>query len=187
VGAAHLDDGYLTVGSGSVVVDLYFDALCPICGAVEKVNGDVIAALATSNRIELRLRPMTFLDRASQGTEYSTRAAAALTCVAASTPDRTLDYFRSLYEHQPQEGSRGLDDDALAALAEGTGPDVADCIAEGRYRSWAQWVNDRALEGPIAGADIPAVKGTPTLLRDGKVYAGSPLDGDAVEGFLAGE
>lgn len=184
VGAAHLDDGYLVVGDGAVTIDLYFDAMCPICGAFEEKHGERLAALVSSGAIALRLHPMTFLDRASQGTEYSTRAAAALTCVAAGQPAKTLDFFAALYVQQPEEGSSGLSDDMLTELAAGVDAEVGDCIADGRYRSWAQQVNERALDGPIPGAEIASIKGTPTLLRDGVVYSGNPLDGQALARFL---
>ncbi|RNE66554.1 DsbA family protein [Cryobacterium tepidiphilum] len=184
-GAAHFDDGYLQVGEGATVVDVYFDPMCPICGVFEKTNGDQLASLVDAGTITLRLHPMTFLDRASQGTLYSTRADSALTCVAVAKPEATLDYLAALYENQPKENSKGLSDDELAGLTDDIGaPDIADCVAGGTYTSWAQRANDAALAG-IEGADIPAIQGTPTVLVNGKSYQGPVNDAGALAEFIA--
>lgn len=156
-GAAHFDEGYLQVGGGATVVDVYFDPMCPICGVFDKTNGTQLASLVDAGTITLRLHPMTFLDRASQGTRYSSRADSALTCVATAKPSATLEYFSALYENQPKENSQGLSDQKLVGLAQGAGaPDIADCVSAGTYTSWAQRSNDAALAG-IQGADIPAI------------------------------
>jgi hypothetical protein len=68
VGAAHLDEGYLQVGTGRTVVDVYIDPMCPYCGQFDVANGDGLAELVDSNSISLRVHPLTFLDGASQGT-----------------------------------------------------------------------------------------------------------------------
>jgi protein-disulfide isomerase len=186
VGAVNLDDGYLLVGTGEKVVDVYFDPMCPICGAFEKANGAQLAGLVHDGAITLRLHPMTFLNRVSQGTDYSTRASAALTCVAAADASSTVPYFAALYAEQPAENSSGLTDTQLIALANDAGaPDVTECVTSGTYHSWVQKANDDALAGPIAGADITAVKGTPTVLVNGSSYTGSVTDAKALAGFIS--
>jgi protein-disulfide isomerase len=189
VGAAHLDDGYLAAGTGPKTVDVYIDPMCPICGAFEQANGEQLANLVDAGTITLRLHPMTFLNRASQGTDYSTRAAAALTCVAAadSTPtgDTTLKYVAALFENQPKENSKGLADAKLIQLASGVGaPDIMSCVTDGTYQGWVNRANDAALSGPIEGADIKAVEGTPTVLVNGKSYTGAVNDPQALAEFI---
>ncbi|MCU1408998.1 MAG: hypothetical protein JWM23_1078 [Microbacteriaceae bacterium] len=186
VGAAHLDDGYLAVGTGEKVVDVYFDPMCPICGAFDEANGSQLAGLVDDGAITLQLHPMTFLNRASQGTDYSTRASAALTCVAAADASSTLPYFAALYANQPAENSSGLTDQELIALANDTGaPDITDCVTSGTYRSWVQKANDHALTGPIEGADIDAVQGTPTVLVNGTSFTGKVTDAKALADFIS--
>lgn len=185
-GGAHFDDGFLQAGSGPKTVDLYFDPLCPYCNEFEKANGATLAAKVANDSITLRLHPLTFLDRSSNGTAYSSRASAALTCVAQTTPDATVDYLALLYKNQPEEGSDGLSDKKLIALASGLNvPDIADCLATGANQAWAQANTQRALTGPIEGADIPAIKGTPTVLVNGTSFTGSITDSAAFSKFLA--
>lgn len=174
VGAAHLDDGYLQAGAGATVVDLYLDPMCPYCGQFEVANGDTLAALVDDGSISLRVHSLTFLDRASQGTQYSTRASGALTCEAAINPDSTLDYLAALFATQPAEGTTGLSNDELVALSSGA-DSIAACVDNGEYEAWSQQNTDDALTGPLPGAEIDSIQGTPTVLVDGSPYQG-PLD-----------
>lgn len=184
-GAAYLDDGYLQVGIGAAVVDLYIDPMCPYCGQFDIANGDTLAAMVDDGTITLRLHPLTFLDQASQGSEYSTRASAALTCQAAINPESTLDYLAALFLNQPAEGTTGLTDDELVALSSGSAP-IADCVASERYQGWSQQNTDAALTGPILGADISSIQGTPTVLVNGSQYSGPINDPQALADFIHG-
>jgi protein-disulfide isomerase len=185
VGAANLDDGYLEVGAGRTVVDLYIDPMCPFCGEFDTANGDTLAALVADDSITLRVHPLTFLDSASAGSAYSSRASAALTCEAAINPASTLDYLAAMFAKQPAEGTTGLSDDALVALS--TGADsIADCVDSGEYLTWAQQNTENALTGPIEGAEIPSIPGTPTVHVDGSQYTGPIDDPQALTRFIVG-
>lgn len=184
-GAVHFDDGYIQVGSGPKTVDVYFDPLCPYCQEFELTNGATLASAVSNGSITLRLHPLTFLDPSSNGTAYSSRAAAALTCVAETQPDSTLDYLEVLYQNQPKEGSDGLSDKKLVSMATDLGvPDISSCIATGANQAWAQSITRHALAGPIKDADITQIKGTPTVLVNGISYAGSITDEKAFAKFL---
>jgi len=176
-GAAYLDDGYLQVGTGTTVVDLYIDPMCPYCGLFDRANGDSLAGFVEDGSITLRLHPLTFLDHASQGTEYSTRASAALTCEAALNPESTLDYLAALFANQPAEGTSGLSDEELVALSSGT-QSISECVSSERYQAWSQQNTDAALSGDI--------QGTPTLRADGSQYVGPIDDPQAVADFILG-
>jgi protein-disulfide isomerase len=179
IGAANLDEGYLQVGAGSTVVDLFIDPMCPFCGQFDSANGDTLAAMAADDSITLRLHPLTFLDSASGGTQYSSRASAALTCEAAINPATTLDYLAALFADQPAEGTTGLTDGELAALS--TGADsIAECVRDGEYLTWAQQNTERAITGP------DAIQGTPTVLVDGSRYTGPINDPQALTEFILG-
>lgn len=184
-GAANLDEGYLVVGTGNDVVDLYIDPMCPFCGQFDNANGDTLAALVDDDSITLRLHPLTFLDNASRGTEYSSRASAALTCEAALNPESTLDYLAAMFANQPSEGTSGLTDDQLVDLSAGN-ESIADCVAGGEYQAWAQWNTDNALNGPIDGAEISSIEGTPTVLVNGRQYTGPINDPQALVEFISG-
>lgn len=176
----------IVAGEGDIAVSTWIDLRCPGCRAFEQAAGDGIAELVADGAITYAIHPMTFLDRASAGSEYSSRAASALTCVAAEQPEATLDVLAALYEAQPPEGTEGLTDRELADLVVDAGadaPGVAGCVEDRRYVEWAQASNDAALAA-IEGADIPAVTGTPTLVVEGTAFTGNPADGDAVLDFI---
>lgn len=185
VGAAYLDDGYLQAGSGDTIVDLYIDPMCPYCGQFELANGAAIAALVDDGSITVRVHALTFLDPASQGSDYSTRAANALTCEAAINPDSMLDYMAALFASQPAEGTTGLSDDELSALSAGAGS-IDDCVATAPYAAWSQQNTDDALTGPIPGAEIASIQGTPTVLVNGSQYQGAIDDPQAFVEFVVG-
>jgi protein-disulfide isomerase len=184
LGAAHFDDGYLQFGTGAVIVDEYIDPMCPFCAQFEETNGELLIAGVESGVITLRVHSLTFLDRLSEGTDYSSRASAALTCQATLNPEQTLDFLGALFANQPLENTVGLSDRELADLASG-GVSIADCVEAGDYLGWAQHNTALALSGPIDGAEIPAVSGTPTVLVDGVFYAGSLIDRNEFSAFVA--
>ena len=152
-GAVDFDGGFITVGDGAKKVDIWFDAMCPVCGAFEKANGDDARGAVDDGSITLRLHPLTFLDAASNGTGYSTRAAAALTCVAVTDQNAVLPFYQALFTDQPEENSDGLTDKELAKRASDAGAgDISACLADsGPYKAWAQANTAQLAEGPDRG------------------------------------
>lgn len=188
-GAVNFDGRYLTAGTGAKKVDIWFDAMCPVCGAFEKANGDTLEKAVKDGSITLRLHPLTFLDRLSNGTGYSTRAAAALTCVGVHDPSRVLDYYQALFTDQPEENSTGLTDEQLAKRATDLGiTDISGCIdRSGSYQAWAQANTAHSQSGPIevdGKKVLDSIEGTPTVLVDGKQFTGSISDAAAFRKFL---
>jgi protein-disulfide isomerase len=184
-GAVHFDDGFIQVGSGAKTIDVYFDPMCPYCQEFDLTNGATLAGTVAAGTATVRLHPLMFLDQSSNGTQYSSRASAALTCVAESTPDSTLDYLTALYKNQPAEGSDGLSDTKLVSMATALGvPDISACLSSGANQAWSQTITQHALTGPIKDADITQIKGTPTVLVNGISYTGSITDDKAFSAFL---
>ncbi|MFF1879212.1 DsbA family protein [Leifsonia sp. NPDC058230] len=187
-GAVNFDKGFITAGDGSKVVDLWFDPMCPACGAFEKANGETLATAVSDGTITLRLRPLTFLDRLSNGTGYSTRAVAALTCVGVNDPDNALKYFQTLYKDQPEEGSSGLTNKQLAQRATDLGiDDITACLEDsGPYQAWAQQNTARSQTGPIdvEGSDLTSISQTPTILVNGKQFTGDITKASEFTDFL---
>ncbi|MFM2475564.1 DsbA family protein, partial [Burkholderia cenocepacia] len=58
----------------------------------------------------------------SQGSEYSTRAANLVGAVAALHPEAAPAVVRALFADQPAEGTAGLSDEELLAIAAEAGP-----------------------------------------------------------------
>ncbi|TFB76320.1 DUF4190 domain-containing protein [Cryobacterium glaciale] len=184
LGAADFDGGYLEFGTGAVIIDEYVDPMCPFCAQFEDANGELLLAGVESGVITLRVHSLTFLDRMSQGTDYSSRASAALTCQATLNPNETLALLSSLFANQPLEQTPGLSNGELADLA--TGPvSIIDCVDSGVYEGWSQANTEAALTGPIDGAEIDSVEGTPTVLVDGLLYTGSLTDTAEFSAFVA--
>jgi len=188
-GAVNFDKGYLEAGTGSKKVDIWFDPMCPVCGVFEKTNGDKITQAVADGSITLRLHPLTFLDRASNGTGYSTRAVAALTCVGVNDPDGVVGYYQGLFTDQPEENSDGLTNKQLAKRATDQGlADISDCLSDsGPYQAWAQANTARSQAGPVPvpGFSSVTIKGTPTVLVDGEQFQGSVDDAKAFSEFFA--
>lgn len=188
-GAVDFDGGFVSAGNGSKKVDIWFDAMCPVCGAFEKTNGTTLSNAVADGSITLRLHPLTFLDRASNGTGYSTRAAAALVCVGVHDPNRVLDYYQALFTNQPAENSNGLTDTELATRATDLGiTDISGCIdRSGPYQAWAQANTAHSQSGPIRvdGTKVlDTIQGTPTIIVNGKQYTGSISNEKVFAGFL---
>lgn len=188
-GAVNFDDRFIAAGTGQKKVDIWFDAMCPVCGAFEKANGGTLEKAVKDGSITLRLHPLTFLDSRSGGTGYSTRAAAALTCVGVHDKARVLDYYQALFTDQPEENSKGLSDDELAKRATDLGiTDIAGCLdRSGPYQAWAQANTAHSQSGPIevdGKKVLDTIEGTPTVLVDGRQFTGSVTDASAFRAFL---
>lgn len=90
VAPAHLENQAFAVGRARapVTLDLYYDYMCPACGAFEHTNSNDLTRLIDDGTLRVDLHVMSFLDQLSQGTEYSTRAANAYATVVNSAPGR---------------------------------------------------------------------------------------------------
>ncbi|GGK15998.1 membrane protein [Pilimelia terevasa] len=143
-GTAQGDDTGIPRGSGKVKVDVYVDFMCPACRQFEAEAKATLNKLVDEKKITLVTHPVAILDHASKGTEYSTRASAALGCAADG--GKFVEYTDVLFARQPEELTPGLPNDTLAELGRGVGlgPDFTTCIESKRYRGWARHVTETA-------------------------------------------
>src|SRR6478735_5639221 len=95
------ETGAISVGKGSNELDTYIDFMCPVCNQFEQSYGQVIQGLVDDGSITLNLHPISILDRASQGTQYSTRAANAMYCVAVADAEASAPFMQAMYANQP--------------------------------------------------------------------------------------
>lgn len=151
-------------------LEIFEDPLCPACHQLEHQNGQQIAQEIDNGALVVDYRFVNFLDPESPTKNYSTRAIAALQCVAntGSAPAFGTLHDQLLTTRQPPEGSE-LTNPQLADLATAAGaPQSRDCILTN---------SPAAAESAAARATndlTTAQKGklsTPTLLSHGK-----PLD-----------
>lgn len=146
--------GVITLASGSpaITLDIYEDALCPFCGAFEQKFGQQIAQAVDESKVGVRYHLMNFLDQASASKDYSTRAAAAMMCVAqesGSTAGVFGKYHQLLFSAsvQPKEGAdTDHTDDQLAGYATEAGATAAaaSCITAGSNLPLARTSYDQA-------------------------------------------
>ncbi|MBF4570869.1 thioredoxin domain-containing protein [Plantibacter sp. VKM Ac-2880] len=173
-GAVHLDDGYVELGSGPKVVDLFIDPLCPFCKLFEETSGPMLFAEATAGRATLRVHPLAVLNRLSQGTSYSTRASAMFVAVAAQSPDDAQNFLIALYAQQPAENSTGLTDTQLQQMAVDAGSSPVSAEDTAQYQVWVDEHTRLALTGPLTATDsIMAITQVPTVLVNRTVFTGN--------------
>jgi protein-disulfide isomerase len=162
------DDGAILVGRADapVAVEIWFDYMCPACGAFESANGKELDRLVEDGTARLELRPISFLDRTSNGTEYSTRTANAIATVADGAPAQVWAFHRALYAAQPEEGTDGLDDERIGEIAEEAGVPAAvvDRFEERTHDGWVASVTKEAFDSGVTG--------TPTVKVDGEEFDG---------------
>ncbi|MFI2487985.1 DsbA family protein [Promicromonospora kroppenstedtii] len=163
-----------TTNEGAKTLDVYVDYMCPICGQFEQINNASIAEMREAGDITLVVHPVAILDRASQGTEYSTRAASAAAWVADRAPEQFSAFNDALFASQPAENTAGLSDEQIAQVAEQAGvpADVAAGIADGdatsTFEEWVTASTERAKSDPDLAGD--AGFGTPRLQIDGELW-----------------
>ena len=174
------ETGAIAVGDGDQSMDTYIDFMCPVCNQFEQAYGEAIQGLVTDGTITLNIHPISILDRASQGTEYSTRAANAMYCVAAADGTAAVPFMQAMFANQPEEGSTGLTDEQILAIAAGVGVTGIDsCVNDGEYSGFVTAMTEKTPVAPGASGI-----GTPTIAINGEVIANSTLPAPAELGTL---
>lgn len=163
--------GAIIVGDGEQTLDEYLDFMCPICGQFESAYGEEILDLVNDGTITLNIHPISILDRYSQGTAFSTRAANAMYCVAEADPDAAVPFMQAMYDNQPEENSTGLTDEQILEIAKGVGVESIDtCVTDGTYTDFVAAMTDKTPVQPGSSGI-----GTPTLAINGEVIANSTI------------
>ena len=190
-GTASLDGGggvLVRVGSPKLKIEIFDEPLCPPCAEFAQTFGPNIDKAVDAGTLAVTYRTVTFLDDRSASGSYSTRASAALLCVArtaGSQPGLFQDFYAELFsaDVQPDEdGKRDLTDDELAGLAAEIGaPEGAvACLTAGSEVATAT----RADAAGRAALSKAGASGTPAVVRDGKVVDRD--DPDWLTDLLAG-
>jgi len=171
--------GAIVVGSADHKLETYVDFMCPYCGDFERSWGADIADAVDDGSVELHIYPLGYLDGQSQGTNYSTRAASSLYCVADEDPAAILPYMTAVFADQPAEGSKGLSDEQLLAHAADAGVSSGsfqECVASQTHADLISQLNGTVPTNPATGR-----RGIPAVLLDGE-----RVDHTAGPGVLAG-
>ena len=159
-----------------VRISIYEDFMCPFCGQFEAESRETLEKYVDQGDVRVEYHVLSFLDRASNGTNYSTRAMNALGVVLDSAgPEAAKNFHDLLFENQPEEGSDGLSDEELvdfAVEAGATDSDVAGPIESLKFDQWVKNATDTASK--------VGVSTTPTVLVDGE-----QVDFETIDELLA--
>jgi protein-disulfide isomerase len=155
-------NGGALVGDANAPVTIteYGDFQCPVCARLHQLWGPTLDQLIQSGQVKFEFVGLAYLD---QGTTESLRSAAAATCAADA--GAFLPYHDTLYNQQsPTENSGFLTNQRLVAFGRDVG--ITDntftrCVDSGRFDGWVRKNTDAASSS--------GVRGTPTVLIDGKV------------------
>jgi len=172
------ETGAIIVGDGTGTIDTYIDFMCPVCNQFEQQYGETINAAVADGSATLNIHPISILDRASQGTKYSTRSANAMYCVAVADPDASVPFMQAMYENQPEESSKGLTNEEILGIASGVGvTDIDSCVTDETYSKYVTAMTPKTPVQPGA-----AGIGTPTVVVNDEVLT---LTGDPAADITA--
>ncbi len=174
-------EGVGSANDGAPTVQVYADFMCPYCGQFELTNGVMLEDLADAGQATVVYHPLAILDRFSNGTNYSTRAAQAAAVVADQAPEQFTAFYRALFENQPAENTDGLSDEEIASIAVGVGVPqaVADTFTEGVFNDWVAAATSQASDDGVTG--------TPTILIDGEAFTGDWRNTDDLRAAIVGD
>jgi protein-disulfide isomerase len=169
----------------TATVDVYFDYMCPYCGKFERANQLDLDVLVDAGKIRLRLNVLSFLDTASNGTNYSTRAGSAALTIATEAPEAFPAFHEALFANQPEEGTDGLSDDDLALLAERAGASAEAIALLSKHSYGNDLLADTTSvlkQGQVTGTPAVMINGTPSELA-GDLYVKGKLK-QAIEAVI---
>jgi protein-disulfide isomerase len=172
--------------SSVVSIRIYLDYFCPVCNAFETANKSQITGWLKTGAATIEIHPITFLDRSSLGTRYSSRAANAAACVANYSPDDFWAFTEEMYVKQPAEDTVGLTNTQINAVIKTAKvhnlSQISDCVNSEKFKAWVAASTARAEAGPLPDSSVKTVTGTPTVIVDGVEY---PITSDDVSSAAA--
>ncbi|MDI6022277.1 thioredoxin domain-containing protein [Leucobacter sp. UT-8R-CII-1-4] len=170
---------------------VYVDYRCPHCLEFEKANSEFLSQVMNDGNTSVEVVPLSFMDRYSEGTYYSSRASGALACVAENQPDATWAVHNALLSPklQPAAGAGPNNDDLIASLGLAAGElnsAAAACITDESYVPFAQALTEWVFQNPVPNAldTNLRIQGTPTVLVNGVVFEGDAADSAAFQAFF---
>jgi len=145
-------------------LQVYEDFRCPVCRTFEESAGKAVQQLADSGTYRIEYHLAAFLDDGLGGKGSKTALAAAGAALNEGV-DKFKQFHDVLYANQPEERVDGFGDVNHVLDLAGKVPGLkteafTKAVTEGTYRPWARKV--------AAAFDDSGVRGTPTLLLDGK-------------------
>lgn len=161
-----LDDG-VSIGADQApkTIDVFNEPMCPQCGVFIQNNSTRMQTAINDKKIQVHYHLLTFLDPKSASGDYSTRALAAVLCVAsANDPKLFTDFYTALFasDFQPKENAStdpSNDDLAQRAQSVNAPSSVTDCIKSGQLDAAKTKAANagNTLQGLMSQPSTPAV------------------------------
>jgi len=142
-------------------ITMYVDANCVHCADFEATYGDQIEKWLANGDVNVEYRNVGYLDGGSP-TNFSSRGANALACVADESPAAYMKFVKALWGHYP-EGEMKNAELAQMAVDNGASESVSDCIEGDKFRPFVQYAT--------TAGQYDGVKGTPSIFIQGKELA----------------
>ena len=157
-------DGAGTVNEGAPELDIYVDYLCPHCAHFEEVNGQDVVDLVAAGEVTANIHPITFMDRSTDYTGFSTRGAQATAVVAELAPERLLDFHLALFEAQGPGGGVELSNSQIVNAGTNIGLDseVTDRFGGDNFKEWVLAASGQARSDNVTY--------TPTIRINGEDF-----------------
>lgn len=166
------DTGVVVVGQADVpTIQIWEDFNCPACGTFEGQNGKQIAIAVEAGDLRVEYHNLDFQNPGSTSGEYSTRAIAAIQCVAAKDSLGTyFDVKNAYYANQPSAGAGDLSARELADLADSAGAnaDAVECIGNVESNGGMDKAADTAQNAQRSIREATGQVSTPTVVFEGE-------------------
>lgn len=160
--------------SSVVSIRIYSDFYCSVCGKFFAANDKQISSWLNSGAATVEFHPISFLDRESLGSQYSTRAANAAACVANFSPDDYWAFTQAMYAKEPKQGTTGLSNAQILKVLQGAPVQnmapIVTCVNKERFKSWVNAASNRARTGPLPDSNVATVDTPPVIIVDGLQY-----------------
>jgi protein-disulfide isomerase len=177
-----------TLDGKTAHIQIWLDYQCPYCDQFETTNSDQMKQMMADGTATLEIHPVAILD-SSTNNKYSTRSAAAASCVANYDPDKFFDINSALFANQPDESTgSGLTNAEILKLFKDAGVEskqITDCV---NNQTYAQFVTNRTKEA-VASKQLANPTsggfGTPTVFVNGERYQGGFTDATQFASFVA--
>ena len=153
--------------SAKKTLELYEDSRCPVCATFEQAVGETVDKDVDAGKYKIKYIGATFIDNATNG-EGSKNALSALGAALDVSPDAFLAYKSALYsaEFHPEENDdKFAKDSYLLEVADSvpalkSNAEFKKNVEAGTFDAWAVKMSETF--------DKSGVRGTPTLMMDGK-------------------
>ncbi|GAA2523455.1 DsbA family protein [Pilimelia columellifera] len=154
------DNTGFALGAGPVKVDVYTDFMCPGCKNFKDASWPALETMIRENKITVVYHPVAILDHSSQGSKFSTRAAAISACAADS--GKFNEFNAAMYAQQPAQGTAGLTNEQMIDMGRGVGlgDDFVKCAEDKKYGNWVREITNTMSERGF--------RLTPTVTVNGK-------------------